>query len=72
MLAAGLTRSFVIQVMLMDLDAMTVVWVVDNVSVDTGTEGVNNCFHSFCIYKLSIIRMKICMFASETGKVFYP
>lgn len=46
MFAAGLIRSFVIQVMLMDLDAMTVVWGDDNVSVDTGTVGVNNCFTS--------------------------
>lgn len=37
MFAAGLTRSSVIQVMLMDLDALTVVGGVDNVSVDTGT-----------------------------------
>lgn len=69
MFAAGLTRLFVIQVMLMDLDAMTVVWGVDNVSVDTGTVGIKNCFTSFEIpgYSnsgvLSINRTKIFIFA---------
>lgn len=52
MIAAGLTGSFVIQVMLMDLDALTVVlvWGVDNVSVDTGTVGIKNCFTSFTTF----------------------
>lgn len=47
MFAAGLTRLFVKQVMLMDLDAVTAVWGDDNVSVDTGTVGIKNCFTSF-------------------------
>lgn len=47
MFAAGLTGSSVIQVMLMDLDALTVVGGVDNVSVDTGTVGIKNCFTFF-------------------------
>lgn len=33
--------------MLMDFDVMIVVWVVDNVSVDIGIVGVNNCFNYF-------------------------
>lgn len=61
MFAAGLTGSFVLQVMLMDLDALTVVWGLDNVSVDTGTVGINNCFTSFQHLQLLIHvnRMKI-------------
>lgn len=47
MLAAGLTRSSVIQVMLMDLDALTVVWGVDNVSVDTGTVRRKKLFYFY-------------------------
>lgn len=47
MFAAGLTRSFVIQVMLMDLDALTVVWGVDNVSVDTGTVRRKKLFYFY-------------------------
>lgn len=57
MFAAGLIRSFVMQVMLMDLDAMTAVWGDDNVSVDTGTVEIKNCFTSFAtfttLYKLN-------------------
>lgn len=59
MFAAGLTGSFVLQVMVMDLDALTAVWGVDNVSVETGTVGINNCFTSFQHLQLLINRMKI-------------